>query len=160
MIELDLNSAINILSLDEYSKMTIEEREKMIDEEDFNREDLFEYIKDRYIGIKLSYIEEKVKNLYQLSINVNGNPKELYICSCCNYKTIRERGNYEICRVCFWEDDGGNDESKYSHVNHMTLKEAKDNFKTKGAILENFLKFVDTEGGLKYYKNDTLTELR
>ncbi|MEI3790168.1 MULTISPECIES: CPCC family cysteine-rich protein [unclassified Chryseobacterium] len=156
MIELDLNSAINILSLDDYSKMTIEEREKMTDEEGFDKEELFEYIKDRYIGIKLSYIEEKIKKLYQLSINVNGTPKELFTCPCCNYKTILEKGNYQICRVCFWEDDGGKDESKYSHVNHMTLKEAKDNFKTKGTILEKFLKFVDSEGRLKYYKNDFL----
>lgn len=155
MIELDLNSAINILSLDKYSKMTVEEREKMIDEEGFE-EELFEYIRDTYIGIKLSYIEGKIRNLYQLPIGVNGVSKELFTCFCCNYKTILERGNYQICKVCFWEDDGGNDECKYSHVNHMTLKEAKDNFKIKGVILEKFLKFVDSEGKLKYYKDDSL----
>lgn len=155
MIELDLNSAINILSLDEYSKMTIKERKKMIDEEGFE-EELFEYLKDRYIGIKVSYIEEKIRNFYQMPINVNGVPKELFTCFCCNYKTILERGNYQICKVCFWEDDGGNYILKYSHVNHMTLKEAKNNFKIKGAILERFLKFVDNEGKLKYYKDDSL----
>ncbi|MCT2407694.1 CPCC family cysteine-rich protein [Chryseobacterium antibioticum] len=156
MIELDLNSAINILSLDEYSKMTIQEREKMIDDEGLDKEELFEYIRDRYIGIRLSYIEGKIRDLYQLSIDVKGIPKELFTCHCCNYKTILEKGNYQICKVCFWEDDGGHDESKYSHVNHMTLKEAKDNFKTKGAILDRFLKFVDIEGKVKYYKNDSL----
>ncbi|MBK1897372.1 CPCC family cysteine-rich protein [Chryseobacterium paridis] len=156
MIELDLNSTINILSLDEYAKMTIENREKIIDDEGFDKEELFEYITDKYIGVKLSYIQEKIKNLYQLPINVNGIPKELFTCSCCSYKTILEKGNYQICKVCFWEDDGGNDGSKYSHVNHMTLNEAKDNFKNKGAILERFLKFVDSEGKLKYYKDSTL----
>lgn len=35
----------------------------------------------------------------------------------------------------------------------MTLKEAKDNFKTKGAISDQFLKFVDKEAVLKYYKD-------
>ncbi|RXM38169.1 hypothetical protein BOQ62_19125 [Chryseobacterium sp. CH21] len=154
MIELDLNSAINILSLDEYSKMTIEEIERMIDDEGFDKEEVFEYIRDRYTGIKLSYIEAKINNLYQLSINLLGTPKELFTCPCCNYKTILEKGNYQICRVCFWEDDGGDDEFKYSYVNHMTLKEGKENFKTKGAISEKFLKFVDVEGRLKYYKDD------
>ncbi|MCS3533027.1 CPCC family cysteine-rich protein [Chryseobacterium sp. JUb7] len=153
MIELDLNSAINILSLEEYSKMTVEERKNMVEEEGFEEEELFEYIRDRYSGIKLSYIEEKIRNFYQLSINVSGAPKELFTCFCCNYKTILERGNYQICKVCFWEDDGGNDLSKYSHVNHMTLNEAKNNFKIKGAILERFLEYVDKEGKLKYYKN-------
>ncbi|MBL1220596.1 hypothetical protein JET18_07085 [Chryseobacterium sp. L7] len=153
MIKLDLNSAINILSLDEYSKMRTEDRKNLIDGEGLDKEELFDYIRDRYIGIKLSYIEEKVKELYQLSINVMGTPKELFPCPCCNYKTILEEGNYQICKVCFWEDDGNRDDLKISSVNHMTLHEAKDNFKKKDAILEKFLKFVDNEGKLKYYKN-------
>lgn len=157
MIELDLNSAINILSLDKYSKMTVKECKRMIDEEGFEEdEEVFEHIRDGYIGIKLPYIEEKIRNFYQLPIKINGTPKELFTCFCCNYKTILERGNYQICKVCFWEDDGGNDGSKYSHVNHMTLNEAKDNFKIKGAILERFLNFVDVKGKLKYYKDDSL----
>lgn len=31
-------------------------------------------------------------------------------CPCCGYKTLGERGVYEICAVCFWEDDGQDDE--------------------------------------------------
>jgi hypothetical protein len=27
-------------------------------------------------------------------------------CPCCKFKTLRERAGYEICPVCFWEDDG------------------------------------------------------
>lgn len=26
-------------------------------------------------------------------------------CLCCGYKTLSERGNYDICPVCFWEDE-------------------------------------------------------
>ncbi|KPE48986.1 hypothetical protein AOB46_22495 [Chryseobacterium indologenes] len=80
----------------------------------------------------------------------------MFACPCCNYKTILEKGNYEICTICFWEDDGNMDESRYSQVNHMTLKEAKYNFKMIGAILDKFLKHVDQEGKLKYYKDDSL----
>jgi hypothetical protein len=29
-----------------------------------------------------------------------------YRCPCCNYRTLDERGDDEICPVCFWEDDG------------------------------------------------------
>ena len=31
-------------------------------------------------------------------------------CPCCGFKTLGERGGYEICAVCFWEDDGQDDE--------------------------------------------------
>jgi Cysteine-rich CPCC len=27
-------------------------------------------------------------------------------CPCCGCKTLDERGGFEICPVCFWEDDG------------------------------------------------------
>jgi hypothetical protein len=44
MVNLDLNSVINILSLDEYSKMTIEDRKKIIDNEGLDKEEVFEYM--------------------------------------------------------------------------------------------------------------------
>ncbi|MBU9352387.1 hypothetical protein KTE65_18920 [Burkholderia multivorans] len=31
-------------------------------------------------------------------------------CPCCRSKTLRERGGFEICSVCFWQDDGQDDE--------------------------------------------------
>ncbi|GAA2914716.1 CPCC family cysteine-rich protein [Streptosporangium fragile] len=31
---------------------------------------------------------------------------EPYPCPCCGFLTLEERGMYEICPVCFWEDDG------------------------------------------------------
>jgi hypothetical protein len=30
-------------------------------------------------------------------------------CPCCGCKTLGERGGFEICPVCFWEDDGQDD---------------------------------------------------
>ena len=30
-------------------------------------------------------------------------------CPCCRCKTLRERGGFDICEVCFWEDDGQDD---------------------------------------------------
>ena len=32
-----------------------------------------------------------------------------YACPCCGYVTLAERGGFEICPVCFWEDDGQDD---------------------------------------------------
>ncbi len=33
-----------------------------------------------------------------------------YTCPCCGYPTLTERAGYEICGICFWEDDGQDDE--------------------------------------------------
>jgi Cysteine-rich CPCC len=35
--------------------------------------------------------------------------EETYRCPCRRYKTLRGRAAYEICKVCFWEDDGQDD---------------------------------------------------
>lgn len=32
-----------------------------------------------------------------------------YTCPCCGYPTLGERGAYEICSICDWEDDGQDD---------------------------------------------------
>jgi len=32
-----------------------------------------------------------------------------YACPCCGYPTLFERGGYEICELCNWEDDGQDD---------------------------------------------------
>ena len=32
--------------------------------------------------------------------------QKAYRCPCCGFKTLYGRGHDEICPVCFWEDDG------------------------------------------------------
>ena len=32
-----------------------------------------------------------------------------YTCPCCGHPTLSERGGYEICGECGWEDDGQDD---------------------------------------------------
>lgn len=60
-------------------------------------------------------------------------------CPCCNYKTLSAdtRGNYSICPVCFWEDDGTRNPEDYSLPNHMTLAQGRKNFEEGGACDEN-----------------------
>jgi hypothetical protein len=33
-------------------------------------------------------------------------PHGMLACPCCGHATLSERGMYQICPVCFWEDDG------------------------------------------------------
>lgn len=37
-----------------------------------------------------------------------------YSCPCCGHLTLSERGGYEMCSMCGWEDDGQDDHD--SHV--------------------------------------------
>ena len=65
-----------------------------------------------------------------------------YRCPCCKFRTLRERGAFEICPVCFWEDDG-QDESDGAVVrggpnSSLSLRMAQRNFKQFGAIEEGF----------------------
>ncbi|WP_199915080.1 CPCC family cysteine-rich protein [Aquimarina sp. Aq107] len=60
--------------------------------------------------IWLKYSLQSVTNEFlseKLNIDtIIGEPVELESCPCCGYRTIGERGNYDICKVCWWEDDG------------------------------------------------------
>jgi hypothetical protein len=39
--------------------------------------------------------------------NVSAPPRaEPYTCPCCGHPTLPERGGYDICTECGWEDDG------------------------------------------------------
>lgn len=83
------------------------------------------------------------------------NEKEYnFQCYCCGYFTIEERGNYYICRVCFWEDDGGSEPAKISSPNHMTLEEGRRNFLKFGACEERFIKNVEKNPENKFRKGD------
>jgi hypothetical protein len=63
-------------------------------------------------------------------------------CDCCDYFTIPKGEDYEICPVCFWEQDafGITEDDLESGANHgMTLKEGRENFKVTGACQERFI---------------------
>ncbi|MCK2000749.1 hypothetical protein MZM54_05010 [[Brevibacterium] frigoritolerans] len=79
-----------------------------------------------------------------------------YTCPCCGYKTLDEKppGTYDICEICFWEDDS----YQYEHpdydggANTASLKEAQQNFINFGASERDFLKNVRPP--TKYDKKD------
>ena len=56
-----------------------------------------------------------------------------YTCPCCGYLTLDERGGYDICELCNWEDDGQDDphaDEVYGGPNgRYSLAEARQNFR-------------------------------
>jgi hypothetical protein len=60
-----------------------------------------------------------------------------YRCPCCGCRTLTERGGFELCPVCFWEDDG-QDEADAATVRggpngSLSLRAAQANFRDIGA---------------------------
>ena len=47
-------------------------------------------------------------------------------CPCCGYRTLPERGRYDLCPVCWWEDDGARtDAASLDGPNAATLAEGQ-----------------------------------
>jgi len=66
-----------------------------------------------------------------------------YRCPCCNYLTFEEPMSFEICEVCFWQDDGQDDsfaDAVRGGANHeLSLTQARRNFRRFGAIAARFI---------------------
>ena len=63
-----------------------------------------------------------------------------YACPCCRFLTLLERGGFEICPICFWEDDGQDDANadlvRGGPNGRLSLTQARKNFKAFGACDE------------------------
>jgi hypothetical protein len=85
-------------------------------------------------------------------------------CPVCGYLTLDERDSFDICSICFWEDDGIDDfeVNNDSGPNHMTLKEGREIFQeAKRKLLttnfgnDNYIEALKT----KFLSLDNLIEL-
>lgn len=101
------------------------------------------------LGVQNSWLETRLAALGHPE-KVLGDLEEMVCCRCCGYRSLRERGNYEICPVCFWEDDGVRSPDEFSGPNHMTLGKGQENFSRLGACREDFLPHIDPEATAKY----------
>ena len=85
------------------------------------------------------YSNEKLANILgeilDKQVNVIGDDPILYSCPCCGKKTLWKRGEYDICSCCGWEDDGIEEDNKYSSPNHMTLGQGRRNYLLSGSYL-------------------------
>ena len=84
-----------------------------------------------------SWLENTVEQRFT-NVTAAANPDgSLFSCPCCNCLTLNERGGYDICPVCFWEDDGQGDHDaeivrggpNYS----LSLTQARQNYREFGA---------------------------
>ena len=69
-------------------------------------------------------------------------PTPAVSCVCCGFVTLEARGDYDICPVCFWENDHVVDPHTPSGPNHMTPAEGRANFARFGACEQRFVQNV------------------
>lgn len=71
---------------------------------------------------------------------------ELYTCPCCGYITLEgcPPGTFEICEICYWEDDNVQFEDPFYEggANRVSLYVAQRNFMKYGASEELFIDSV------------------
>jgi len=72
--------------------------------------------------------------------------EKTYRCPCCRYKTLHGRAGSEICKVCFWEDDGQDDHDadvvRGGPNGLLSLTKARHNFSVFGASDQKFVSKV------------------
>ena len=69
-----------------------------------------------------------------------------YKCPCCGYYTFDNKldGSYDICEVCYWEDDISQleDPTNENGANGISLIQAKKNYKEFGACHLDLIVYV------------------
>jgi len=67
-------------------------------------------------------------------------------CPCCGYRTLETAGALGLCPVCWWEDDGQEDEDasevRLTVNGQLSLNEAREHFMECGAAHPRFLPYV------------------
>ena len=161
------SEAIYIISLKILTDLTVDRRqgilmdiysendeyENIVDVSDatYNKE-ILDYITVGFTGITNLYLEKEGFKIDGFNSKItDGEDYSLLKCYCCDYKTIFQRGHYDICPLCNWEDDGSDDLLKYSSANRSNLFDAKkkflSTFNNKGlSICEDVL--------IKYHKGE------
>ncbi len=95
-------------------------------------------------------------------VNMFGLPQDgvFYHCPCCGYPTLAARGSFEVCPICFWEDDG-QDQHDAQRVRGgpnrtLSLSKAKENFRVFAACDQQFAANVraPNEDEKRYRNND------
>jgi hypothetical protein len=85
----------------------------------------------------VAWFEQYCDTLDNASVIAERRKGERYRCPCCRYRTLFSRGHFEICPVCFWEDDGQDDHDadivRGGPNGSLSLTAARANFDDFGA---------------------------
>lgn len=93
-----------------------------------------------------AWFEWYVEQLNMNSVHSSKDEVGPFRCPCCGLRTLDERGGYDICPVCFWEDDGQDDHNADLVTGgpngSLSLSIARQNYRSFGACEESMLENV------------------
>jgi hypothetical protein len=105
-----------------------------------------------YVGVINDYLQRRLSTLGH-PVEVDGDVEWLHACRCCGYRTLARRAQYDVCPVCFWEDDGtSHEDGGAAGPNHMTLGEARRTFEETGASSTEHRGHVLADGVERYVR--------
>jgi Cysteine-rich CPCC len=113
---------------------------------------LRKYLENELKNSSNSYLEKIFFETLSAKVEILSEDPNLLDCLCCGYKTIEKRGEYFICEVCYWEDDGSTSKDAFSSPNKMTLSDGIENFKAFKVSKKHFINIADKERFLKFTK--------
>lgn len=96
---------------------------------------LLNSIKGNFIGATNAYLASCLAEIGYPEYTVVGDNECLIPCPCCGLRSLGSRAYYEICSVCWWEDDGQDNNNAYlcaGGPNKYSLVNARINFLLHG----------------------------
>ncbi|MEM7244020.1 MAG: CPCC family cysteine-rich protein [Acidobacteriota bacterium] len=105
---------------------------------------LRDLLQGSFRGVVNAYLLRELSRLGVEAESIIGEPERMVACPCCRYLTIPpgDDGFCAICMACFWQDSPGG--------NHVSLRQARENFEKHGAMEPRFLGSVDPDAREKY----------
>jgi len=106
----------------------------------FEKDLVHELIEDLF-GVTNEWLLLNLKKENILATIKSGEYEFRHKCLCCNYLSLLTKDDFEICEICYWEDDPLTKEvNKISSINHgLTLEDAKKNFVKFGAVEQKYI---------------------
>ena len=93
-------------------------------------------LKEQFTGATNHYISDLLRAIGHDYETVTGEQPTLVACPCCGCRSLDARGNYDICRVCWWEDDGQDNDNADNVMGgpnyHLSLTQGRINFLKTG----------------------------
>jgi hypothetical protein len=100
------------------------------------------------LDARREWFEDYRRRLDEDSVVADATAGSCYPCPCCSFRTLGERGGFEICPVCFWEDDGQDDHDtdvvRGGPNGRLSLSAARANYARCGASSDEFVDNVRT----------------
>jgi hypothetical protein len=115
---------------------------------------LMVWLRDRYAAATNEFLKTRLGALGIDVPRIEGTPARREPCPCCGACTLGSRGDYDICPVCWWEDDGEDNASadEGSGPNHLTLTQARVNFLVTGIFNPERVDLRDAQHPFEMYE--------